>query len=67
MNKRDLLVGPTVTGPVLDPLAVLHLDNRLYWPRAPSRQKLRNTAFMYLSLVNSNIFLVGREGTPEQK
>ena len=26
----DHLVGPTVTGPVLDPLAVLRLDNQLY-------------------------------------
>ena len=33
MKKRDLLaltlVGPTATGPVLDPLAVLLLDNQL--------------------------------------
>ena len=34
MRERALpwfsLVGPTVTGPVEDPLAVLLLDNRLY-------------------------------------
>ena len=34
MNKRDLLalnlVGPTVTRPVVDPLDVLRLYNRLY-------------------------------------
>ena len=34
VNKRDLLaytlVGPTVTRPVLNPLAVLLLDNRLF-------------------------------------
>ena len=27
------LVGPTREDPVLDPLAVLHLDNRLYMSR----------------------------------
>ena len=32
VNKTDLqaLMGPTVTGPVQDPLAVLSLNNRLY-------------------------------------
>ena len=34
VNKRDWLalhlVGPTVTGPVLDPLAVSFLNNQLY-------------------------------------
>ena len=30
VDKTDLQVGPTVTRSVQDPLAVLHLDNRLY-------------------------------------
>ena len=34
MNRIDLqaltLVGLTATRPVLDPLAIIHLDNRLY-------------------------------------
>ena len=34
MNRKDLqaltLVGPTRNNPVLDPLAVLHLDNQLF-------------------------------------
>ena len=34
VNRIDLqaltFVGPTITRPVLDPLAVLRLDNRLY-------------------------------------
>ena len=28
--KPSAFVGPTVTGPVQDPLAVINLDNRLY-------------------------------------
>ena len=36
VNRIDLqalnLVGPNITGPVLDPLAVLRLNNRLYTP-----------------------------------
>ena len=34
VNRKDLraltLVGPTRDNPLLDPLAALHLDNRLY-------------------------------------
>ena len=31
-NVSHILVGPTVTGPVQDPLAVTRLENRLYMP-----------------------------------
>ena len=44
MNRTDLraltLVGPTGKNPVLDPLAVLCLDNRLYM-NVPLRDLLR--------------------------
>ena len=30
LNHRYILVGPTGDNPVLDPLAVLHIYNRLY-------------------------------------
>ena len=30
--RRTILVGPTVTGPVQDPVAVKNLDNRLNMP-----------------------------------
>ena len=51
------LVGPTGTSPVLDPLAVLHLDNRHYmlvslWLEGKSKIFLKQETKIYICLVN---------------
>ena len=42
LNAYCILVGPTVTGPVQDPLAVQSLDNRLYIPQRISFSPNKN-------------------------
>ena len=56
VNKRDwlalYLVGPTVTGPVLDPLAVSFLNNQLYV--SPVSLVFRTIESVWFPLIQNN-------------